>query len=365
MGTSSSKICQNCNIENQSPFQYCSSCGQKNTDGKITFSELWAEFQDSVLNIDSRTWRTSKNLFIPGKLTLEYFSGKHRRYVHPLRLLLVTSVLFIIAMNFQDFQSTTNHTYNIYERILKNYERKRIYGILENITDSTNTIFSDQHTENITDTILTSFRDSINHLLLEGDNESAIRYGDGYQDSIDLNHYASFGDENVEMVSKRDFLNMEEEELVAVYKKEAGHIERLFFKQKAKLIKDESLLFKTIIGHSTWTTLLMMPCLAFILYLLYIRHPYFYVEHLIFTFHVQSFIFLVVSFIILGWNIFPLWILYLLQGVILIYLFMAMWKVYKQNIFKSFLKLFVLCISYGGLFILFLIGSIFLSLFLL
>ena len=105
MNTSSSKICQNCNTENESPFQYCPSCGQKNTDGKITFSELWSEFKDAVFNIDSRSWRTFKNLFIPGKLTLEYFSGKHRGYVHPLRLLIVTSVLLIIAMSFQDLQS--------------------------------------------------------------------------------------------------------------------------------------------------------------------------------------------------------------------------------------------------------------------
>jgi hypothetical protein len=116
MSTTTSNICQNCNTKNESPFKYCSICGQKNTDGKITFSELWVEFQDAVLNIESRTWRTIKHLFKPGKLTLEYFSGKHRQYVHPLRLLIVSSVLVIIAMSFQDFQSATNHGYNVKER---------------------------------------------------------------------------------------------------------------------------------------------------------------------------------------------------------------------------------------------------------
>ena len=222
MSTSPSKVCQNCNVENESLFQYCPNCGQKNTDGKITFSELWFEFQDAVFNIDSRTWRTFKNLLIPGRLTLEYFSGKHLRYVHPLRLLIVTSVLLIIAMSFQDFQSATNHSYNVKERILKNYERQRIYRIAKKITDSTNAIYPEQQTKIITDTILTTLQDSFRNLLFESDNPFANKYGDRYGDSINLNKYESFGSEDKEMISKRDFLYMDEDELVAVYKKEAG-----------------------------------------------------------------------------------------------------------------------------------------------
>ncbi len=365
MGTSPSKVCQNCNVENESPFQYCPSCGQKNTDGKITFLELWSEFQDAVFNIESRTWGTLKNLFIPGRLTLEYFSGKHRRYVHPLRLLLVTSVLFIIAMSFQDFQSSTNHGYDVKERILKNYERKRLYGILENITDSTNAIFPEQQTEIITDTILTSFKDSLVSLLFESSNTFANRYGDRYRDSIDINKYVSFGSENTENISKYDFLNVDEDELVAGYKKEAGILERLFFKQKVKLLKDESQLFAAVIRHTTSAFLLMMPCLALVLSLLYVRHNYYYIEHLIFTFHLQSFWFLVLAFLIAGMNIFPWWVFSIFTAIIFIYLLISIHKVYKQSIGKTLLKFLVIIVSYSGLFILFLIRTLFISLFML
>ena len=365
MNTSTSKICQNCNIENKSPFQYCSNCGQKNTDGKITFSELWSEFKDAVFNIDSRTWRTIKNLFIPGRLTVEYFSGKHRRYVHPLRLLIVTSILAIIAMSFQGFQSSTNHSYDIQERIFKNYERQRVYRILKKITDNTNAVFPEEQTKVITDTILNTMVDSMKVLLFESSNKYANKYGDQYGDTININHYASFGNESPEMISKRDFLYMEEAELVAVYKKEAGILERLFFKQKVKHIKDESKIFATIIGNITWSVLLMMPCLALVLYLLYIRHHYFYIEHLIFAFHFQSFSFLVLTISIIGLNIFPYWIFLALIGIIWVYLFISMWRVYQQSIGKTVLKFLLLSISYGSLFVLILLGTIFTSLFLL
>ena len=361
MSTSSSKVCQNCTIENESPFQYCPNCGQKNTDGKITFSELWSEFQDAVFNIESRTWRTFKNLFIPGKLTLEYFAGKHRRYVHPLRLLIVTSVLAIIAMSFQDFQSATNHSYNIKERIQKNYERQRVYRILKKITDNTNAIYPEQQTEIITDTILATLNDSMRVLLFESSNEAANKYGDRYGDTINLNHYVGPGGEKAENISKHDFLYLEEEELVAIYKKKATILERLIFKQRVKLMKDESQLFAAIVGHTTWAILLMMPCLALVLYFLYFRHRYFYIEHLIFAFHLQSFSFLVLTILIAGMYIFPWWLFLALLAIIWMYLFISMWKVYRQSIGKMVLKFLLLSISYVGLFILILFGTLFIS----
>ncbi|MEM6738138.1 MAG: DUF3667 domain-containing protein [Bacteroidota bacterium] len=361
MNSYTSKICHNCGFESESPFQYCPNCGQKNTDGKITLSALWAEFKDAVFNIESRTWRTLKNLFIPGRLTVEYFSGRHRQYLHPLRLLLATSVLFIIAMSFQEFQSATNHSYNVKDRILKNYERQRLYRVLVSITDSTHKIFPQQQTQIITDTILTALNDSLRNLLFESGNKFANKYGDKYGDSIDVNHYASFGSKGIERISKRDFLNMDEEELAAVYKKEASILDRLILKQKVKLIKDESKLSAALIGHSTWAFLLMMPCLALVLYLLYIRRRYFYVEHLIFAFHFQAFSFIVLTFLIAGIDIFPRWIFLMFGAITWVYLFISMLQVYKQSRVKTLLKSLLFSISYGGLFVLLLIGTIFIS----
>ena len=352
MHTTTSNICPNCNTENEESFKYCPSCGQKNTDSKITFWELWFEFQDAVFNIESRTWRTLKDIFIPGKLTVAYFEGKRQRYVHPLRLLLVSSILVIISMSFQDFQSATNHNYDIKEWILKNYERQQLYGMMKNIADSTNTIFPTPQTKIITDTMLTSFKDSLMSLI------SGHRHRNGYGQNIDLNHYASFGDENMEIISKRDFLNMSESELVDKYKKDAGFLERHIFKQKLKMIKDESKIFATIIGNLTWAVLLMMPCLALVLYLLNIRHNYYYIEHLIFTFHLHAFAFLVIAFLIVGLNVFPWWVFLLFAIMVLIYTFISMWKVYQQSIGKTVFKFLALGIVYIGLLGLFFIGII-------
>lgn len=359
MSKSSSNICQNCNAQIESSLNYCPNCGQKNSDSRITFSELWTEFKDAVLNIESRTWRTFKNLFIPGKLTQEYFSGKRRRYIHPLRLLLVSSLILIIAMGFQDFQSTTNHHYNVREWILKNYERQQLHKTLINIVDSTNLKYPGQQTEIITEAVLQRYEDSINSLI------AGYYHRDGYGNYVDINDYADFGSEKSEVVSKYDFLHLTEDELVEKYKKDASSIERLIFKQKLKLIKDESLLAATIVGHTTWAVLLLMPCLALVLYFLNIRHKYFYIEHLIFTFHLHSFSFLIIALLIVGMNIFPWWIFLVFIGIIWMYVLISMWKVYGQPFGKTLFKFIILCFSYGFLFIVFLFGIVISSFFLL
>jgi hypothetical protein len=211
---------------------------------------------------------------------------------------------------------------------------------------------------------MTSFRDSLRSLLFSSNNKSANRYGDRYRDSIDLNKYLNFGTGYNEKISKYDFLHKNEEELLAIYKKDAGIIERLVFKQKAKHIKDESKLIAALIGHTTWAALLMMPCLALVLFLLYIRHHYYFIEHLIFTFHLHAFSFLVIAMLIAGMAIFPWWIFILGMLTIWLYVFASMKKVYQQSIGKTLFKFLILSISYGGLFFLFLTGTIVFTFFL-
>ena len=46
-----------------------------------------------ILNVDSKIFRTMGAIFLPGKLTEQYFKGRHKRYVPPLRLFFVMAVI--------------------------------------------------------------------------------------------------------------------------------------------------------------------------------------------------------------------------------------------------------------------------------
>ena len=91
------RICQNCGA----PLlgDHCYACGQPVKGLVRHFSSILGDFFDSVLNIDSRLFRTiGPLLFKPGQLTLAYFAGHRVRYVSPVRLFFFLSIVtFFIA----------------------------------------------------------------------------------------------------------------------------------------------------------------------------------------------------------------------------------------------------------------------------
>ena len=98
------KLCNNCNSELTG--LYCSDCGQKDTD-LLSVKVIMKEFTDNVFSFDSRFFITLKYLITkPGFLTLEYWAGKRTKYLPPLRLYLVISILyfFITSCNINFIQ---------------------------------------------------------------------------------------------------------------------------------------------------------------------------------------------------------------------------------------------------------------------
>jgi Protein of unknown function (DUF3667) len=60
--------------------------------------DLIHEFVHSNFHLDGKFFSTLKHLFIPGKLTEEFFKGHHKRYAHPIQLYLVLGGLFLLIM---------------------------------------------------------------------------------------------------------------------------------------------------------------------------------------------------------------------------------------------------------------------------
>ena len=84
--------------------QYCANCGQRARIRMITFWELVKDAGELLASLDSRIWRTlGRLMFRPGRLTLDYLSGRRARYVPPMRLFIASSIvfLFIATLNTQ------------------------------------------------------------------------------------------------------------------------------------------------------------------------------------------------------------------------------------------------------------------------
>ncbi len=86
-------LCPNCH--HPEPGAYCAQCGQKQADPRLPLRRMFAEFIDEEFGVNRRLPRTLKLLlFSPGTLTNEYFSGRIQQYIPPLRLYLLSSLVF-------------------------------------------------------------------------------------------------------------------------------------------------------------------------------------------------------------------------------------------------------------------------------
>jgi hypothetical protein len=85
--------CRNCDAPLTGP--YCAQCGQHAHDSARSLGALLHDAWHVITHVDSRFWSTLWLLLTrPGQLTLEYFAERRARYVPPVRLYLVISILF-------------------------------------------------------------------------------------------------------------------------------------------------------------------------------------------------------------------------------------------------------------------------------
>jgi len=94
-----SPSCANCHAPLTGRF--CSACGQECDTHRRSLYRLIRGFVADLLNLESRTLRTSwALLFRPGELPLAFHQGRTQRYVPPVRLYLFVSLLFFVALSF-------------------------------------------------------------------------------------------------------------------------------------------------------------------------------------------------------------------------------------------------------------------------
>ena len=87
------RACRNCGETLLGP--YCSRCGQEDLDLHRPLKQLAQDAAGDLLNLDTRLLRTLGPLvFRPGFVIREYLAGRRVRFVPPLKMFLLASVVF-------------------------------------------------------------------------------------------------------------------------------------------------------------------------------------------------------------------------------------------------------------------------------
>lgn len=263
---------------------YCPTCGQKKVDVRVSLRRMLAEAMEDELFLNVSLPRTvGALLFRPGHLTREYVRGHIARYIPPFRLYLVSSLLFFILLPW-----------------------------LTNLGG------------------------------LEADIERNVARADSIAAAeADTAAVAATAEEAAAEARERNSLNLE------VAARDTADLPRLLRAPNRRLIALEDRLnrmppseaFRTVrmafMEHAPTGIFLMMPLFAAILKLLYVRRKRFYVEHFVFALHVHAFTFLTfLLMLLLPWD----WLNAVLSIWVMLYVFLAMKRVYGQGILKTAAK---------------------------
>jgi Protein of unknown function (DUF3667) len=327
------KHCRNCDAPLPSEARFCPQCSQRNHDGRLTFREMVAEAMGTLFNLDNRIFSTLRAMVVPGKLTTEYFEGKHIRYYHPLRLFLFTGLALISVLTVRYRQGPAYaQMEKMSEDIKRNHLHKKTYEHL----DSLRAAFIAEQNNPITQQAVDSFASLAEFLNYTTENIDSSSFG------INL-----FGGKIKGVnASTADVMELSAEALLDKYKVE-GFWNRLFISRSVRIMKGGTNEFMlSLFGNAIWMLLVLMPLMALVLKLLYARKPFLYYEHFVFNLHLHAASFTIIFLCLVFAKHPPVWLIAIGALVSFLYPYFALKRVYQQGFWKTNLKYFIISIAY-------------------
>lgn len=357
-------ICKNCNAELREEERYCYNCGQKNSQGRLTTKAFLQESWQEFLRFDKRFFRTFGTLLIPGKLTNEIIAGKRVRYIKPLRLYIGLSILMIASINIYlenplDTDATAFDRVNLtmgkqveiqsksFSQLVKDKFAKEI--LLEhNQNLIENQLVQEEHTEQLEQTTLS---------LIEAKDLAIIDKMEIIQYNFDTKKIFNI------KIAMDDITELARKELYEKYEI-TNWFNKKLLTQNIRFIKQGSNFLLFLMQKVGICILIMIPFLALFLKLFYVRSTFYYSEHLSFSLHTHSFLYLLISLLmVLSIIIKDMSQLIPVATLIVfpLYLFLALKLVYKQNFFKTLIKFVIINVAYLLLAAVFIVLLAFLS----
>jgi hypothetical protein len=313
--------CENCGA--QLHGHWCAQCGQPAIDYRRSFRHVIVDLLDEFLNWDSKFFATIGLLVIrPWKLTNQFLAGHRVRYVHPLRLYLLASILFFFAVNYW------GKSIHLQPGKLTSENRAEIEAALEkqNLTPEQRTkVERALDMANMSPEVAAIMAAKRKDTTPE---ETAIPQASKQTATPLIGSSPAFFQSGNPSTPFEKWIETRAKEKIG----EHGTNLQLFA--------------KTLISNLPYMMLCCIPLFALVLKILYIRRKIFYIDHLIYALHIHSFAYLATILIILatigltsvasgasvGWIIALLWITFAAQ------ILLSIRRVYRQGWFISIFK---------------------------
>jgi hypothetical protein len=251
--------CQNCGLSLKPEDNYCPECGQENDNKRQPVFHILLDIFQNFLSLDSKVFGSLIPLVTkPGFLTLEFIRGRRARYLHPARLFLSLVVAYFLIA------SITASDEGLGDELTPIF-RVDTTGSSQEVTIQPD---ADDEGMNFRTTVQDTSRGMI-------------------QVDSDVDYYNRI----------RSLVNAGVTDVDAVIDSLGGEHNfgsRLLTGWLIKSVNLDQKSFKDyLLEKLPWIIFGFMPVFALLMKLFYFRHDKYYIDHLIFSFHLHSFVFLV------------------------------------------------------------------------
>jgi len=307
---------------------FCAQCGQAAVDYRRSFRHIIVDVLDSFLNWDSKFFATIGWLIArPWHLTNQFLAGRRVRYVHPLRLYLLVSILFFFVVN---------------------YWAKSIHADPSKLSAGDRAdIAAELNDPDIPPAVKARIRAALD---AKGRTQPKAQTSPSPETAVtpQPSVLASPSPSVTSPSPSGDFGPM-----VQFDKPPSTGFEK-WLEQRAKEKMGEhgskmALFIATLFSNLPYMMFCCIPLFALVLKVLYVRKRVFYIDHLVYALHIHSFAYLAIMLIVLitiglnrsipgafaGWIIAALWITFTVQ------VFMSIRRVYRQGWFFTVFKFFL------------------------
>ena len=357
------KTCLNCGAIVEE--RYCPHCGQENTEPKDSFRHLLGHFLADVTHYDSQLFTTIKDLIIkPGFLTREYNAGRRASYLDPIRMyIFISAVFFLVTFSQKKEENNTNAVTTTKQDV--NSFRQHLADSLRGIRKSKQLLSTRDSVSNALYSSLAARLDTPKAPTIVGESVAAnISDNGAIIFRIQENTYGNTMQYETAQRklpdSARDGATMRyvEKKIIRLMH-EQGH-------------KGEIVITRNIEHDIPKIMFVLLPLFALYVFVtfFYSRKKFSYSQHIIFSLHFHSFLFitlLIADLVSLALPMDKAW--FILVGVwlfgVFIYLATALHTAYSEALWRSVIKALGISVIYiitliAGVLLLFVVTFIFL-----
>lgn len=278
--------CLNCG--DTTPGNYCPVCGQRRGDVRVSLRRLLADVLEDQLSISAALPRTlAAVLFRPGHATNEYLRGRIASYIAPFRLYLVSSLIFFLLL------SVLNRVGDMSQARERNLPADSL-GSIATSTDSTS-----------------------------GGVTPGADPDSGSASQVQLGRNVTFSMEG-DSLGRLTGIEPLDRAL-------RGRLQRLGEMEGNEVAEA---ILPGVLDRLPVAVFLLVPLFALMLKLLYIRTGRYYIDHFIFALHVHAFAFILFTVMMPVPDAVSRYTVLIL----LVYLILAMRRVYAQGWMRTIFK---------------------------